>query len=471
MAFYDRRKPMEAPYRAGQEQAAGGLRRTMRWWHLIGLGVGAIIGTGIYTLIGVGAERAGPAVIIAFLIAGLVCAFVALAYAELATMMPVAGSAYTYSYTALGEGPAWIVGWSLILEYSVVCAAVAVGWSGYAAGFMASIGLPLPGALAAGPAAGGIVNLPAVLIVFAVAGMLLVGTRESATVNGILVLLKLGAAIAFIWLCLPAFTATHFTPFVPYGFNSVMQSGEPRGVMAAAAIIFFAFYGFDAVSTAAEEVKDPRRDLIIGILGSMIVCTILYVVVAAVAIGAVPFGEFASSTEPLANVLRLLGHPRAAAVIGAVAIVALPTVILAFLFGQTRIFFVMARDRLLPERLARTNRAGTPIAVTIGTAVIVAIIAGLFPLADIAELANAGTLLAFVAVALCMMILRRGSPDAARVFRTPLPWVVGPVAVIGCIYLFISLPGGTQWRFLAWNILGLAVYLRYGRHRSRLATR
>lgn len=466
MSFLTRRKSIDT---LGAMDEGQRLHRTLSWPHLIALGVGAIVGTGIYTLIGVGAERAGPAVIIAFIVAGLVCVCAALAYAELATLMPVSGSAYTYSYAVLGEGTAWVIGWSLVLEYSVVCAAVAVGWSGYAVGFLQASGFDIPLALAAGPHAGGIVNLPAIAIVAAVTGMLLVGTRESATLNIILVVLKLGALAAFVVLALPAFESGNFEPFMPYGFASHEVDGQSRGVMAAAAIIFFAFYGFDAVSTAAEETKNPARDLKIGIVGSMVVCTLVYMGVAAAAVGALPFTEFSQSGEPLAHVLRSLGHPGVATFIGAVAVVALPTVILAFMFGQSRIFFVMARDRMLPAGLGRVNAKGTPVAVTIGTAIVVSAIAGFFPLAEIAELANAGTLAAFVAVGLCLIVLRVRRPDLPRQFRAPMPWVVGTVAILGCIYLFVSLPESTQWRFLIWNMIGVAVYLAYGARKSRLA--
>jgi len=467
MSFYTRRKAIVSATSHPEHQR---LHRTLGWPHLIGLGVGAIVGTGIYTLIGVGADRAGPAVILAFLVAGLVCVCAALAYAELATMIPASGSAYTYSYSVIGEGIAWVVGWSLILEYSVVCSAVAVGWSGYAAGFLLSAGIPLPPALLAGPEAGGIVNLPAIVITAAVAGMLLVGTRESATVNAALVVVKILALAAFVALVLPAFNSGNFQPFMPYGFTShLTPGGEVKGVMAAAAIIFFAFYGFDAVSTAAEEAKNPARDLTIGIIGSMVACTIIYMVVAAAAVGALPFGDFAKSSEPLAYILRTLGHPAMAAMIAAAAVVALPTVILAFMYGQSRIFFVMARDGLLPQRLGRVNSRGTPVAVTIGTAVVVSAIAGFFPLSEIAELANAGTLAAFIAVGACLLILRRRSPDMPRVFRAPLAPLVGSVAIIGCVYLFISLPSVTQIRFFVWNAIGLVVYLAYGRFSSRLA--
>ncbi len=466
MTFLKRRKSIDAERSIG---AGKRLRRTLGWPHLVALGVGAIVGTGIYTLVGIGAERAGPAVILAFVVAAIVCACAALAYAEMSTLMPVSGSAYTYTYAVAGELPAWIVGWSLILEYTVVCSAVAVGWSGYAVGFLRSLGVDLPDELAGGPGGGGIFNLPAAVIVFAVAGMLLVGTRESATVNGILVAVKIIALLLFMSIAFSAFKLSNFEPFMPYGFSSHVEGTATRGVMAAAAIIFFAFYGFDAVSTAAEETRNPGRDLVRGIIGSMFVCTIIYIGVAAAALGAMPYTEFATSPEPLAHVLRALQAPVAANLIAAAAVVALPTVILAFLYGQTRIAFVMARDGLLPERLAGVSeKSGTPVAMTLATAVIVALLAGLLPLAEIAELANAGTLVAFVAVAGCVMALRIMDPSRPRVFRTPLVWLVCPLAVVGCVYLFLSLPAGTRIRFLIWNVAGLVMYFLYAVHNSHL---
>jgi APA family basic amino acid/polyamine antiporter len=443
------------------------LNPTLSWWHLVALGVGAIVGTGIYTLVGVGANLAGPAVTLSFLIAGAVCACAALAYAEVATMIPASGSAYTYSYVVLGEIIAWVVGWSLILEYSLVVSAVAVGWSGYAVGFLSSLGLDLPLAITAGPHAGGIVNVPAIFIVFAVAGMLALGTKESATLNAALVLVKIVALLIFVAVALPHFDTAHFTPYMPYGFARHEVAGLERGVMAAAAIIFFAFYGFDAISTAAEEAKRPGRDLPIGIIGSLLICTALYVGVAAVAVGSMPFTVYASSPEPLALILRSLGQGGTAAIIGAAAIVALPTVILAFLYGQSRIFFVMARDGLLPPALAKVDaRTGTPVRITILTAVIVGTLAGFVPLDQIAALANAGTLIAFIAVATCMLVLRRRSPDAPRLFRAPLPWLVGPGAILGCAYLFASLPTRTQLFCLAWNAVGLLIYFLWVGRRS-----
>jgi APA family basic amino acid/polyamine antiporter len=445
------------------------LKQSLSWPHLVALGVGAIVGTGILTLTGVGAAKAGPAVILSFAIAGVICACAALAYAEMATMYPASGSAYTYSYVVFGELIAWVVGWSLILEYSLVVSAVAVGWSGYASGFLASIGAGLPSGLINGPELGGIINVPAIFIIAIVAGLLIYGTRESANLNAVLVLIKLAALALFVAVALPFFNADNFHPFMPYGFPRSGPSGGEVGVMAAAAIIFFAFYGFDAIATAAEEAKNPGRDLAIGIVGSMLLCVLIYMVVAATAIGALAYTRFANSPEPLALILREIGQGSAAKILGISAVVALPTVILAFFYGQSRIFFVMARDGLLPTNLARVSSRGTPVRITIFTAIVVAVIAGLFPLADIAALANAGTLTAFVAVSAAMLAMRRREPDAPRRFSTPVPWLVGIVAILGCAYLFWSLPIKTRTYFVIWNLVGLLLYWLYGSPRAERA--
>ncbi|WP_420142508.1 amino acid permease [Sphingomonas sp.] len=452
-------------------EAHGALRATLSWPHLVALGVGAIVGTGIYTLTGVGAERAGPAVILAFAVAGIVCACAALAYSELATLIPTSGSAYTYTYSVLGETLAWIVGWSLILEYSLACSTVAVGWGGHLVGWLQSAGVALPHAFLAGPHDGGLVNLPAVLVSLAVAGLLMAGTRESATVNIILVAIKLAALTVFVIFTAPAFNADNLTPFMPYGFASHVEGGGTKGVMAAAAIVFFAFYGFDAVATSAEEVKRPARDLTIGIIGSMAVCTIIYMAVCLSAVGALHYTTLANSPEPLALVLRTLGHPAASHLVALAALIALPSVILVMMYGQSRVFFVMSRDGLLPGIMSRVNaRTGTPMFVTGLTGIFVAIVAGFFRLDEIAELANAGTLLAFIAVGVCLIVLRKTRPELPRVFRCPAPYLVGTLTVIGCLYLMISLPGMTLVRFALWNVIGLAFYFIYSRSRSRLAT-
>jgi APA family basic amino acid/polyamine antiporter len=314
-----------------------------------------------------------------------------------------------------------------------------------------------------GPHAGGIINLPAVFVIGVIAMMLIIGMRKSAAINALLVLLKLAALAAFVFVALPHFDAANLQPFSPYGFaKSTGPDGVERGVMAAAAIIFSAFYGFDAIATAAEETRNPKRDLAIGIMGSMLACAAIYTIVAGVALGAAPFTSFANSPEPLALILRELNQPGAAHFLALSAVIALPTVILAFFYGQSRIFFVMARDGLLPKGLAQVSREGAPVRITIFTALIVGSIAAFFPLDEIVALANAGTLIAFSAVALCMLIMRRRAPDAPRGFRTPLAWVVGPVAILGCAYLFASLPQQTQIWFLIWNVVGIAVYALYG---------
>jgi APA family basic amino acid/polyamine antiporter len=478
MAFWSRMKPIEA---AGAHEQR--LKRTLSWPHLVALGVGAIVGAGIYALIGQGAGLAGPGVILSFAIAGLVCACASLAYAELAAMMPASGSAYTYSYAALGELVAWIVGWALILEYTVVVSAVAVGWSGYAAGFAQNnLGLAIPQMIPLGEIGQfkiGPVALPAwtlhfnpyaVIIIAIVAGLLVLGTRESATVNAILVVIKIAALLLFLALAFPHFSPARFEPIAPYGFGATEQGDGKVGIMAAASLIFFAFYGFDAVSTAAEEAKKPARDLTIGIIGSMAVCTLLYMAVGAAAIGAMNFRDFAESGEPIALILRTLGHPGAANLVGAAAIVAMPTVLLAFLYGQTRIFFVMSRDGLLPRALGGVHaRLGTPVAVTIATAIVCAALAGLLTLGEIALLANAGTLAAFIAVSVSLLVLRVREPRRERPFRTPLAWVIAPVAIAGCLYLFTSLSSGTIQRFFIWMAIGLVAYFLWGVRKSALA--
>jgi APA family basic amino acid/polyamine antiporter len=467
MSFVTRRKSIDAMVEGHQR-----LKPTLSWYHLVALGVGAIVGTGIYTLTGIGAGLAGPGVILSFALCGVICACAALCYAEMATLIPVAGSAYTYSYAVLGELVAWIVGWSLILEYTVAASAVAVGWSAHVAEFIQAAGWPFPAALLHGVTSGGLIDLPAVIISALVVLMLVIGTRESATVNLVLVAIKLAALVVFVILAGRAFDPARFHPFLPYGIAAhVDADGVKRGVLAAAALIFFAFYGFDAVSTAAEETKRPARDLSIGIMGSMALCTLIYIAVAASALGASSYLDFSKSGAPLVHILSALEHPFAAQVVAAAAIVALPTVILVLMYGQSRIFFVMARDGLLPQNLATVHKTrGTPVLMTLLTGVVVAVLAATLKLDQIALLANAGTLCAFVAVALSLIVLRLREPQRPRVFRVPLAFVVAPVCIIGCVYLFLNgLPLFTQYWFVLWNGAGLVLYFAYSIRRSRLA--
>ena len=462
MKNWNVRKVIAAPDEVPEEHR---LHRSLSWPHLIFLGVGAIVGTGILVLIGTAAGKAGPAMMLSFVIAGVICAAAALAYAEVATMIPASGSAYTYSYVVFGELIAWFVGWSLILEYSLVVSAVSVGWSGY---FSPLVGIPQE--LATAPLLGGVFNFPAVFIIAVIAGLLIYGIRESANLNSVLVAIKMLALAMFVVIALRVFNADNFTPFMPYGFGKNGPPGQEVGVMAAAAIIFFAFYGFDAIATAAEEAKNPGRDLAIGIVGSMILCVVIYMAVAAAAIGAENYQRFTSSTEPLALILRDIGQPLAAKILALSASIGMPTVILAFFYGQSRIFLSMSRDGLLPPALARLSGRRNPVRITVFTAVVVALLAGLVPLNDLVALANAGTLTAFIAVCAAMLTMRRREPNAKRLFNTPLPWITGTIGILGCAYLFYSLPRYTQIWFVLWNLGGLVIYFLFAAgsaHRTR----
>lgn len=458
MQLTGRRKSIDIIHKIASERH---LERTMGPWQLGAIGVGAIIGMGIYTLTGVGAAHAGPAVILAFAIAGLVCAAAALAYAEMATMMPIAGSAYTYSYAVLGEVLAWIVGWSLFLEYALASSAVAVGWSAYFAGLMGSVGWHIDPRWLAGPGNGGTFNVPAATISLAVAGLLTLGTRESARLNTVLVVVKIAALCVFVAFAIRGFDGQNLQPFMPMGWT---------GTLSAAALVFFAFFGFDAVSTAAEEARDPARDLKKGIVGSMLICTVIYMLVALAAVGAVDWQAFSQNAEPLAFVLRQIGEGGVANLVATAAICATPSVLMSLMFGQTRVSFAMTRDGLLPRRLAVVHpRWRTPHVITLGTGAIVALVAGGFRLDEIAALANAGTLCAFIAVSVSMLVLRRREPERERIFACPAPWVVGPFAIVGCVGLFGYLGAKTVLFFLVWNLIGLAVYLAYGRRASHMA--
>jgi APA family basic amino acid/polyamine antiporter len=411
--------------------------------------------------------------VISFLVCGAICACAAFCYAEMATLIPVAGSAYTYSYAVLGEGLAWIVGWSLVLEYTVAAAAVAVGWAGHAEALITAAGWPVPPELMHGVFSGGLINIPAILIAGIVTTLLIIGTRESATLNIFLVLIKLGALALFVFLAMQSFDAAHFTPFAPFGYGATQGAdGKNYGMLAAAAIVFFAFYGFDTVSTAAEETKNPERNLTIGIVGSMALCTAIYIVVAMVAIGAMSYTEFSQTHDaaPLVYILQSLNHGTAAQIVAACVVIAIPSVILVLMYGQSRIFFTMARDGLLPERLATVSAArGTPVLMTLVTGLVVIAMAATMDLSQIVELANVGTLTAFIAVAASMLVLRVRDPKRPRIFKTPLPWVVGPFCILGCLYLAWGLPTRTQLWFFEWNGIGLVVYFLYGMWASRLA--
>ncbi len=477
------------------------LKRSLGAFQLTMMGIGAIIGTGIFVLTAEAAQKAGPGMMLSFVIAGFVCAVAALCYAELSSMVPVSGSAYTYSYAVLGELIAWMVGWALILEFAVAASAVSVGWSNYFVGNIERVfGIELADTYTKGLYAGGLVNLPAAVIAMLVTCLLIIGTRESATVNAVLVSIKVVALIVFVILAIPVIDGSNFEPFAPNGFLDT--SGIGIGVAGAAASIFFAYVGFDAVATAAEETKDPQRNIPIGLIGSLAVCTVFYILVAAGAVGAIgaqpvadasgvalsPGSEaffaacaqeanrnlLACSDEPLAHVLDMIGWAKFAQLIALAAFLALPSVILMMLFGQTRIFFVMARDGLLPfgETLSKVHpKFGTPYVVTIITGIAVTIFAAFFPVGVLADISNSGTLFAFLTVSVGVMVLRVRDPGRHRPFRMPFIWLVGPLAFIGCAFLLFSLPMKTQITFLQWTAAGLLIYFLYGYRKSPLAGR
>ena len=476
--IFGRVKPLDAILATAEKKS---LTRTLGAFQLTMLGIGAIIGTGIFVLTAEAANKAGPAMMISFVIAAVVCGLAALCYSELASMVPVSGSAYTYSYATFGEIIAWIVGWALVLEYAIAASAVSVGWSGYMVGLVENIfAIEVGNDFVAGPfdANPGIINVPAMLIALLCMALLLIGTKESARFNAILVAIKVSALMLFLVLALPAMNAENFQPFSPNGFfakevvDPITNNMVTVGVAAASASIFFAYVGFDAVSTAAEETINPQRNIPIGLIGSLAICTIIYMLVAAGATGAVgaqPGGELSQSKEALAFVLNEIGHGWAGKLVAISAAVALPSVILMMMFGQTRIFFVMARDGLLPDVFSKLHpKYGTPHVVTLCTGVFVALFAALFPVGKLADISNSGTLFAFFTVAVGVMILRRTNPDRARPFRTPLYFLVCPLAAAGCVFLFFQLSGYTELMFLGWTLIGLVVYFLYSRRRSHV---
>ncbi|HEU4562677.1 MAG TPA: amino acid permease [Longimicrobium sp.] len=475
MGLFTRKSIAELQDEAGR----GTLRRSLGPVNLTTLGIGSVIGTGIFVLTGTAAsQHAGPALVISMLIAALACAFAGLCYAELASMIPVAGSAYTYAYATAGEIFAWIIGWDLILEYALSASTVAVGWSGYFVSFLNDLGIHLPPRLTAAPEVAltladgtvthGLFNLPAACIVLLVAALLAIGIRESANTNTALVILKVAVLLVFVAAGASYIQRDHLTPFLPPNTGEFGAFGW-SGVMRAAAIMFFAYVGFDAVSTAAQEAKNPQRDLPIGILGSLAICTVIYILVATVLIGIVPFSRL-NVPDPLAVGIDSTGLTWLSPVIKISALFGLFSTMLVTLLGQTRIFFTMSRDGLLPAAFGRVHsRWRTPHVSTAITGVGVAIAAGLLPISVLSQLVSMGTLLAFVLVSIGVMVLRRTRPELERPFRTPwMPWV--PIlAIIACVAQMAALPLPTWLRLFAWLGLGMLVYFLYGRSRSRAA--
>ncbi|HVW73934.1 MAG TPA: amino acid permease [Rhizomicrobium sp.] len=460
------------------DRSETGLKRALGPFHLVTLGIGAIIGAGIFVLTGhAAAEFAGPGVVISFAIAGLGCLFAGLCYSEYASMIPVAGSAYTYTYATLGRLLAWIIGWNLVLEYLATAATVAVGWSGYFGNFLASLGLGVPRALASAPIAataagkmaltGALFNLPAVLLVLCVTIFLVLGVRTSANFNNVMVAIKLAIVLAVIFIGFGHIVPHNQTPFIPPNTGAFGQFGW-TGVFRATGIIFFAYIGFDAVSVAAQEAKNPQRDVPIGILGSLILCTALYMLMSYVLTGIAPYATL-NVAHPVSAALEALPDTKwLAPYVNIGAIVGLSSVVLVLLLGQTRIFYAMSRDGLIPDAFAEIHpRFATPWKGTLITGAACAAMAGLLPLDILGELVSIGTLAAFVIVCAGVMVLRIKAPNAERPFRTPLVWITAPLGIAMCLFMMVFLPLDTWLRLAAWTLIGLAIYRLYSVRHAR----
>lgn len=464
----------------GSLQGEATLKRTLTARHLVLLGMGAVIGAGIFVLTGqAAANHAGPAIMLSFVLAGLACAFAGLCYAEFSALLPVSGSAYSYSYATLGEFTAWFIGWCLVLEYLFASSTVAVGWSGYFVSFLTTtLGLPFPAELAGAPIAwvdGGFIrtanifNLPAVMIVAAVSGLCYVGITQSAFINGIVVAIKTAVIAAFVGFGMFYVDPANWTPFIPENVGPGQFGMD--GVFRAATIVFFAYIGFDAVSTAAGEAKNPQRDMPIGILGSLAICTLIYIIVCAVLTGMVPY-TILGTDKPVATALEAypnLAWLKTAVEIGAIA--GLSSVVLVMLMAQPRIFFTMARDGLLPKIFGRVHpKHHTPYVGTIVVGIAACLLAGLMPLSVLGELVSMGTLIAFATVCLGVLVLRRTRPELHRPFRVPFAYIICPLGFLSCMFLFFQSFREHWHLFVAWTIIGMLIYFLYGRRNSKLNT-
>jgi basic amino acid/polyamine antiporter, APA family len=458
-----------------------GLKRTLTRWNLIMLGVGAIIGAGIFVLTGqAAASYAGPAVVLSFVVAGIACAFAGLCYAEFASMIPISGSAYTYAYATLGEFIAWVIGWDLILEYLFAASTVAVGWSGYVTSFLKDLGVTVPKHLSSAPLAydtathawtstGAIINLPAVLIIGVMSAILFRGVRESANINNVIVIIKVTVILLFIIFGASYIVPENWVPFIPENTGTSGQYGV-SGIFRAAGVIFFAYIGFDAVSTAAQEAKNPQRDMPWGILGSLVACTIIYILVGLVMTGMVKYPNL-NDPAPIAVAVNAAGDGllwlRYPIKIGAIA--GLSSVILVMLMAQPRIFFSMAKDGLLPPAFGRVHaKYQTPYVSTIITGVVAAAVAGLFPIGLLGELVSIGTLLAFAIVCGGVLVLRYKSPELERPFKTPFFPAVPILGILSAFGVMAMLPLDTWLRLIVWMVIGVAIYFGYGRAHSVL---
>lgn len=449
-----------------------GLKKCLSAFDLTLLGVGAIIGTGIFVLTGIAAATmSGPAVVLSFIVAGIACTFAALAYSELAASVGGCGSAYGYSYAAFGELAAWIIGWVLVLEYGVAVAAVANGWSGYFNNALTAVNLALPQNLTAGPFAEtpGLVNLPAVVIILILMGLLIRGVSESAKLNAVMVFIKLLAIAIFIGVAVFHVNPDNWTPFMPFGWFEHNADGKPIGVLAGASLVFFAYVGFDAVSTAVEEAKDPKRDIPIGIIGSLIFCTLIYVIVSGLLTGVLPYPEL-NVSSPVAHALEQVGVNWASGLVATGVIAGLTTVMLVLYYGLTRIIFAISRDGLLPEFFAKvSDKTHTPVRTTVLCGLIMAAAAGFVPLQKLVEIVNIGTLGAFVMVCGGVIFLRKRHPEMKRPFQAPGGLILPICGVLSCGALIAFLPQETHIRFLLWLGVGLVIYFAYGIRHSKLA--
>ena len=464
----------------GSADAEGGhsLSKTLGATSITAMGIGAIIGAGIFVLTGTAAAQfAGPGIILSFILGGIACAFVGLCYSELAAMLPVCGSSYTYTYATLGEIFAWIIGWDLILEYAMGAATVAVGWSGYIVSLLHNAGINIPPALATAPGtvikladgtmATGIVNLPAIVIIAILTTLLVLGTKESARLNNIMVAVKLVVVVAFIALGVFFIKPANWHPFIPANTGQFGNFGM-SGILRGSAVVFFAFIGFDAVSTAAQEAKKPQRDMPIGILGSLVICTLLYILVAGVLTGLVPYADL-NVPDPIAKGVDAIGLTWFSVLIKIGALTGLTTVILVLLYGQSRIFFTMSQDGLLPPLFARVHpRLQTPHLSQIMIGTIVAIVAALTPISVLGEMVSIGTLFAFILVCGAVIYLRRSDSGASRPFRAPGVPIVPVLGILFCLLLMVGLPLVTWMRLVVWLVIGLIIYISYGRNHSKL---
>jgi APA family basic amino acid/polyamine antiporter len=456
-----------------------GLKRTLSSRALVALGIGAIIGAGLFSLTGIAAaDHAGPAVTLSFVLAAVGCAFAGLCYAEFASMIPVAGSAYTYSYATMGEFIAWIIGWDLVLEYALGAATVGVSWGSYLNKLLAQFGVTIPPEFASAPAEGGLINLPAIFIVSLLSLLLVRGTKESAFVNNLLVVVKLIVVLLFIILGWQYINPEYHIPFIPDYVpahtnpatgEKVGEFGGISGIAAGAGLVFFAFIGFDAVSTAAQEAKNPQKGMPIGILGSLLICTLLYVLFSYVMTGLVPYTEFKGDASPAATAFAVTGYDFLQTGLIVAILAGYTSVILVMLMGQSRVFYSMSKDGLLPKFFGEIHpKFRTPWKTNIFFMVFVSIFAGFVPIKDLGHMVSIGTLFAFSLVCAGIMIMRKTMPDAPRSFRVPLVPLVPIAGIIVCFYLMFSLPSESWWRLVLWMAIGVSIYFLYGKNRSKL---